>query len=211
MQCTNCGTELQPGATVCPSCEQRVVLTRKAVEPPRRRAAATSATADKPFVPQPADAAIIVDKRAATDRPAWFLPVLAVVIVAAIAAGVWFVSSAMKSSANTPELAATRMMEAYASYDARGMLDNVTRSSLTATDEATFEKQVVDSKVANKGLPVIKDIKVTKVTIDPKDPTKATVQLSEMILDTAKGTYVARTDTLTVLKQSDGRWLVKLF
>lgn len=43
MQCTNCGAELQLGATVCPVCEARVVPTKKSVAPPRKRAVKTAA------------------------------------------------------------------------------------------------------------------------------------------------------------------------
>jgi hypothetical protein len=207
MQCTKCGADLQPGATVCPSCEERVVPTRKSVAAPRARVAAPAASVDVPAASAPAA------KRAprASGRPVWYLPALIAVVVVVIAVSGWVVSSIFTNSGpNTPEAAALRMMQAYASYDARGILDNVTHGSLTATDQATFVQQAADTKTASKGLAAIKDIKVTKVTIDPNNASAATVQLSEMILDAAKGTYAARNETLSLVKQN-GKWLVKLF
>jgi uncharacterized Zn finger protein (UPF0148 family) len=52
MQCTNCGAELQLGATVCPVCEERVVPTRKSVATPRKRTSKRAAPAARVF-PEP--------------------------------------------------------------------------------------------------------------------------------------------------------------
>jgi hypothetical protein len=209
MQCTKCGADLQPGATVCPSCEERVVPTRKSVAAPRKRPAPPVAAAPIAASVAGHDSAAPRAPRA-SGRPAWYLPALIAAVVVVVAISGWVVFSVFNTGANTPEAAALRMMQAYATYDARAILDNVTHTSLTATDQATFEKQAADTKATNKGLAAIKDIKVTKVTIDPKNPNSATVQLSEMILDPLKGTYAARNETLSLVKQS-GKWLVKLF
>jgi uncharacterized membrane protein YvbJ len=178
MQCTNCGADLQPGATVCPSCEQRVTPTKRAAE--------------------------------VHERKPWQSPIIVAITVIFVALLGWAVWTVVNTNTNTPEAAATRMMAAYGAYDAGAILDNVTHSSLTAGDLTAFQKQVVDGKASNKGRPWVKDVKITKSTIDPKDPTSATVQLTEQILDPAKGTYSVRNETLSLVKQS-GKWLVRLF
>jgi DNA-directed RNA polymerase subunit RPC12/RpoP len=191
MQCTNCGAELQAGATVCPSCSQRVVLTKESVAPVKR--------ARRP-----------VGTHGAHERPWWQLPSMIALIVVALAAAGWVVSMVLNTTTNTPDGAATRMMTAYGAYDAQGILDNVTHSSLTPADVSAFRKQVTDGKATNKGLPWVKSVKIVKTTIDPADKNSATVQLTEQILDPAKGTYSTRNETLAVVKQN-GTWLVRLF
>jgi hypothetical protein len=185
MQCANCGAELQPGATVCPSCEQPVVLT--AAKPVARRAVAH-------------------------ERKPWQSPMVVAITVIVIVVSGWVLSMVYNNAVtyNTPAAVATRMMAAYGAYDAATILDNVTHSSLTAGDLTAFQKQVVDGKAANKGLPWVKDVNIITATIDPKDPNSATVQLSEMILDPAKGTYAPRNETLALVKEK-GTWLVRLF
>jgi hypothetical protein len=183
MQCTNCGAELQPGATVCPSCEQRVVATAQA---PAKRTRETRV------------------------RMPWQSPMIVAITVVVIAVTAWAVWTVLNTNNNTPEAAASRMMAAYGAYDAAAILDNVTHNSLTAADLTAFQKQVVDGKAANKGLPWVKDVKIITSTVDPKDPNSATVQLSEMILDPLKGTYSQRNETLALVKMS-GTWLVRLF
>ncbi len=208
MQCAKCGADLQPGATVCPSCETRVVPTRKSVAAPRKRASAPAAPAASPAVP--AVPAASAQRPTSAGRPAWQVPALLAVVAVVVAVSGWVVFSVFNTGANTPEGAALRVMQAYAVYDARGMLNNMTHASLTATDQATFEKQAADTKVANKGVDLLKDIAVTKVTVDPKNPNVATVQLTESILDAKTGKYALRNETLSLVKQ-DGKWLVKLF
>ena len=191
MQCTNCGAELQAGATVCPSCSQRVVLTKEALTP------ATSAR-----------------RRGRTneghERPWWQVPALIALIVVTLAAAGWVVNLVLHTTNNTPDSVALRMMTAYGAYDAQGVLDTATHSSLTPTDVSALKKQFADAKASNKGLPSVKDVKVVKITIDPTDKNSAKVELSELILDPAKGTYSARNETLALVKQN-GTWLVRLF
>jgi len=191
MQCTNCGAELQAGATVCPSCSQRVVLTKESVAPVKR-------------------ARKRADAHDGHERRRWQMPAMILLILVSLAAAGWVVSIVLNTTTNTPDGAATRMMSAYGSYDAQGILDNVTHSSLTPTDIAAFKKQVTDGKASNKGLPWVKDVKIIKTTIDPADKNSATVQLTELILDTAKNTYSTRNETLALVKQN-GTWLVRLF
>jgi uncharacterized membrane protein YvbJ len=186
MQCTNCGAELQAGATVCPSCEHPVVVTKRAAD---RAARATGGD--------------LVPKK-------WQLPALILMALVALGLIWWVVSAVMSTTNNTPAGAATRMMAAYGAYDAQGILDNVTHNSLTPADITAFKKQVTDGKAKNNGKPWVKDVKVVKTTIDPKDASAATVQLTEQILDTAKGTYSARNELLSLTKVK-GVWLVRLY
>jgi hypothetical protein len=132
--------------------------------------------------------------------------IVAVIVVAGV--GAW-VYSASTTGANTPAAAALRMMQAYGNYDAATLLDNATHDSLTPAARTAFEHQYAQAKAASKG-PAVKDITVTDVTIDSKDPSLATVKISEQILDPNTGAYSARTDTLSLVEQS-GRWMVRLF
>lgn len=218
MQCTNCGTQLQPGATVCPNCEQRVVPTRKSVAEPRRRTSpaaaspAAPAPVARPVVSQPADA-VVKDKLTARIpvRGSMRGPVIAAIVLVVVALTAWGVYSVFASVAgNTPDGAALRMMQAYANYDATGILANATHESLNSTDIATFQKQAADTKATNGGKPSLRNIVVVSVKVSPGDPNSATVQLTEQILDPAKGTYSPRNETLSVVKQN-GKWLVRLF
>jgi uncharacterized membrane protein YvbJ len=188
MQCENCGASLTEGASICPECGEPV-----------------SADAGTTVTPAPAPAAALPKS-----RRSWVVAAVAVVAVVVIAIGGYLVIK-QASSGTGPEGAALRMMNAFALYDAQGILDNATHASLNTTDQATFSKQAADSKKNNKGLPAVKNIKVTKVTQASQDATTATVQLSaQWLTDAAKSTYTARTETLTVIKQ-DGKWVVRLF
>jgi hypothetical protein len=218
MQCTNCGTQLQPGATVCPNCEQRVVPTRKSVAEPRKRtspaaaAPAAAVPAARPVVSQPADAGI-KDKLGARIPVRGSLrgPIVAAIVFVIVAVTAWGVFAVFSSVANnTPDGAALRMMQGYAKYDARAILDNATHAGLTATDVATFETHVADTKATNGGKDLLKDIALVSVTKSPADPNTATVKLTEQILDPAKGTYSLRNETLSVVNKN-GKWLVQLF
>jgi hypothetical protein len=220
MQCTNCGAELQPGATVCPSCEVRVVPSKQAVETPRKRAAAQVA---RPAARPAADAAVKAPEppkaRDASEPPAWVKPAVVVLAVLAVAAVAWFLYSILNAGPNTPDGAAVRFMQAYATYDAQGMLDNSTHASFTATDLATFQHDMANAPADAKAHPIYTDIKVSSVTIEPADPSTAIVKLSAMMLNsisappsaapTSTVAYSPRDETLTVVKSSTGKWLVK--
>jgi hypothetical protein len=162
------------------------------------------------FVPQPAEAAVTVGAAPAGFRP-WPLPLLVGAVVVVVAVTGWVVFSVMGGGvANTPEAAALRAMQAYADYDGVAILANVTHASLTATDEAGFVKQAADDKTAANGAPALKDVKVSKATIDPANPDAATVKLTELILDPTTGAYKPRNETLALVKR-DGKWLVLLY
>jgi hypothetical protein len=219
MQCTNCGAELQPGATVCPSCEQKVVPTKLSVAGSRKRAAAAPIPVATPSAP----AATPESGQAATppasprirhsaddERRPWQSPVLVLITVVVLVVTGWVLWAVLGTNTNTPQAAALRMMSAYGAYDAAGILDNVTHSSLTSAEIAAFEKQVTDGKASNQSRPWVKDVVITTSTVDPKDPNSATVQLTEQILDASKGTYSPRNETLALVKQN-GKWLVRLF
>ena len=223
MQCTNCGAELQPGATVCPSCEARVVLNKQAVATPRKRAASP---VPRPAAKPAAGSSVKAPKepkapkvRDGSEPPAWVRPVVFVVVALVIAGGAWFIYSVLNAGPNTPDGAAVRFMQAYAAYDAQGMLDNSTHASFTATDLATFQHDMASAPADAKAHPIYTDIKVSSVTIEPADPNTAVVKISAMMLDTiaaqpsaaatATATYSPRDETLTVVKSSAGKWLVK--
>lgn len=222
MQCTNCGAEIQPGATICPSCEARVVLTKQSVATPRKRAAAPAArpTASKPVVARPAKAPKARKVRDGSEPPAWVRPVVIAVAAVVLAAGAWFLYAILTGGPNTPDAVAVRFLQAYASYDARGMLDNSTHASFTTTDLATFEHQMTGATADEKAHPIYTGIKVTSVTLDPTDPNMAIVKLSAQMLDSVGGSsnattasvtpgaYSPRDETLTVVK-TGGKWLVK--
>lgn len=185
MKCTNCGAPIEEGASVCPACGEPV-------------------SSD---VPVSASVATVGSSK----RPSWLIPVVAVIAVIVIGIGGYLLWSSNTASANTPEAAALRMMNAFATYDGQGVLDNATHASLTATDQVAFKKQAVDAKTKAKNLPAVKNIKVTKVTQDATDTLAATVELSaQWLTDQAKGTYTTRTETLSMVKQS-GKWMVRLF
>lgn len=184
MKCDICGADLPAGATACAECGAAVGTDPSPV--------AAGAGRSKPT------------------RRTWLAVLIAIVALTVIGVGGWMVYARVSAQA-TPEAAALRMMNAFASYDAQGILDNATHSSLTETDVATFIKQAADSKTANKGLPAVKDIKVTKTTLASDDATSATVQLSaNWLTDAATKKYAARDEILTVVKQN-GKWLVRLF
>jgi hypothetical protein len=133
----------------------------------------------------------------------------AVVFVAIVAAGVYLLWP--KGAFSGPEAAATRMLEAYAAYDGAGMLENASHASMTATDIATFEKQVADAKVASGGKPNLTDLAIVKATPVAGDANTVVVQVSaQWLTDPVKGTYTQRTDQMSVVYK-DGKWLVQLF
>jgi hypothetical protein len=148
-------------------------------------------------------------KFAKPGRPSWLIPVVIAVVVVVVAGAGWLVSSGFTAGANTPEAAALRMMQAYGNYDAAALIANSTHSSLTPASQAALVQQYAAAKATAKG-PAIKNVAITKVTVDPKDPTSATVKVSEQALDPNTGKYSGRTDTLSLVEQN-GRWLVRLF
>lgn len=185
MQCQKCGATVADGAATCPACGEPMTG-------PAPMSGSSTARASR--------------------RPAWLIPVIAVVVLAIIAVGAYFLWPKVTGGTQSgPAGAVTRMMGAFAAYDAAGILDNATHASMTATDVAAFTKQAADAKKLAGGKPGLKDLKIVKTTIDAKDKNKAVVQLTaQWLTDQAKGTYVQRTETLTVVLK-DGKWQVQLF
>ncbi len=200
MQCEECGAVSDSGADVCAECGAPVkssagaaasLVSDRVEDSPREGTGSAPAAA-----PRPARSRLVL--------------VAAAIAVLLIAAGGYFVWQGL-SGANTPGAAAVRMLNGLASYDAKAILDNAAHSSLTATAQAEFAQQAADAKKGNKGLIAVKNVAVVKVTIDPKDPNVATVDLSGLWLtETSKPTYTARTETLTLVREN-GTWLVRLF
>jgi len=185
MICEKCGAAAADGAATCPECGEPL------------SSAAPAAVAPVPVA-------------SASKRPAWLVPVVAVLALLVIAAGAYFLVP-RSATASGPAGAAQRMMEAFADYDAEGILDNATHASMTATDVAAFEKQAADAKKLANGKPGLKDLKIVKTTIDKTDKNKAVVELTaQWLTDQAKGTYTQRTETITVIFK-DGKWQVQLF
>jgi len=182
MLCDKCGASIADGVAVCPECGESV---------------APATTLPGTFAAP------------ASKRPAWLVPVIAAVVLVAIAAGAYLLWP--KSATSGPEGAVTRMMQAFAAYDAQGILDNATHASMSTTDVAAFAKQATEAKKLAGDKPGLKDLKIVKTTPDAKDKNTAVVQVSaQWLTDQAKGTYTQRTETLTVVFQ-DGKWQVRLF
>jgi hypothetical protein len=148
-------------------------------------------------------------------------PVVIVLAVLVVAGAALFLRAIVTGPSNTPDAAVMRFMQAYATYDAQGMLDNSTHSSFTTTDLAAFQQDLASVPADVKARPVYTDIKIVSAIIQANDPNIAIVKLSAMMLDnapasssaatsaTAAGTYSPRDETLTVVKSSAGKWLVK--
>lgn len=200
MQCEKCGATVGFGADACAKCGA----------PVERPPGAAAPTFTDPVDEAPVGGGAPVSAPPSPSRPTWLVPVVAAIAVLLIAAGGYFVVKGL-SGANSPGAAAERMMNGLANYDAAAILDNVTHASFTATDKATFTRQSAEAKAGSKGLAYVKNIKVLSVTTDPKNENAATVKLSAEWLDAAKGTYAARTDSLPLEKQKNGKWLVRLF
>jgi hypothetical protein len=185
-----------------------------AVRPAKSAARPVSRSAATPTLPAAvvrtvaSSATWLREKARSSSRRSRLIAAVVVVAIVVVGGG-WWVYSATTTGANTPGAAALRMMQAYGDYDAVGLLANATHAGLTAAAQTAFEQQYASAKAASKG-PAVKDITVTKVTVDPNDPDSATVKISEQMLDPNKGTYSSRTDTLSLVKQN-GRWLVRLF
>lgn len=186
MQCEKCGAAAADGAAVCPECGELLAST-------------------------PVSAPVLSEPPA-SKRPAWLVPVVALLALAVIGVAAYFLwLKPVTTTAAGPAGAATRMMEAFAAYDAEGILDNATHASMSTTDVAAFTKQAADAKKLAAGKPGLKDLEIVETTIDPDDKNTAIVKLSaQWLTDQEKGTYTQRTETLTVIYK-DGKWQVRLF
>jgi zinc-ribbon domain len=192
MRCENCGAAVADDAATCPECGESL----------------SPAAAAHPA----ASAPLKVPGAKGFTRPAWLIPVIAVVVLVAILAGVFFLLVPKLTALGGPEGAVQRMLQAYAVYDGAGMLDNATHASVTTSDVAAFEKQVAAAKTAANDAPNLKNLQIVSTEYpDPKDKNTAVVKVSgEWLTDPAKGTYTQRTETVTVVFR-DGKWQVVLF
>jgi predicted nucleic acid-binding Zn-ribbon protein len=164
--------------------------------------------ADVPVEIPPADEAAAAGEAPSGGGKKWLLVVAGLIVLALLGGGGWYLSQKVTDAAS-PQASAQAMLDAYAAYDAAGILEVATHSTLPADGVKEFETQAAEAKKRAGGKPGVKDIKVGKVTND--SATQATVEVeANWLTDPAKGTYTKRTEKLTIVKQ-DGKWLVKLF
>lgn len=210
MQCKYCGTPLSEDALTCPECGKSTV--GAVVSAPMRIAAPVSS--DPGASARGSASAPTEPRHAPKKRSAWMrwrktlvITVASVVAATLVGTGIYLIWQKGTNSGG-PDTAVLRVMDAFASYDAQGILDNVTHSSLTATDELAYARQAVDQQKASGGQPAVRNIQILHVTQSSPDATSAVVQVQADWL--SSGSYVSRTESLTVVKQ-DGKWLVYLF
>ncbi len=136
------------------------------------------------------------------------LIVLAVVLAgcaAWLAAGVWQRYNATMG----PEGAVRRMLAAYASYDAEGLLDATTHDSVARGDEAAFIAQFEQEKLRSDGKPMVRKTTISNVTPDSTDRALVEVE-AEWLTDVEKGEYTKRNEMVPVVRRN-GVWLVYMF
>lgn len=218
MDCEKCGADLVESAETCPECGEPVAVA-DAAEPVVDSAAAeedvdffAESGKDEPAVDAGTVAADSADGEApaASGRPQWLTALIALAVVVVIGAAGYFGWQAVAGAGNDPGATAKQMLTAYAAYDAQGILAVSEHASLDAAGIKEFETQAADAKKRANGAPGVKDIKVGAVTIDAKDPNKATVEITaKWLTDPAKGTYAEQSQPLQLIKK-DGRWLVSL-
>jgi len=235
MDCEKCGAEVLEGADTCPECgepigapdQASVDVTDAAVDPVEpldgsapESGAETETVAEAETVSEAGtdgELETVAEPEETEEAPRksrWIAWAIVVAVIAVLGVGGYFAYTAGLFGAltgNDPGSAATRMLKAYAAYDAQGILDNSTHASLQADGIKEFRTQAVDAKKRANGKPGVKDIRVVSVTIDAKDPNKATVEISgSWLIDPATGEYKAQTQKLQMVKEN-GKWLVKLF
>jgi hypothetical protein len=187
MDCEECGAVVPEGATTCPECGVPV-----SDSPTTVSTGPTEPTA-----------------KSAGGMNKWLIVGIAVVLVVLIGAGAWYFMSSGAIGGGDPKTAATKMMTAYAAYDAKGILEVSTHASLDATGTKSFEDAATQAKTRAAGKAGVKDFKVDSV--DQSGDQTATVTITgQWLTDPAKGTYTKRTEKLGLVKQS-GKWLVQLF
>jgi hypothetical protein len=209
MDCEKCGAQVEESAESCTECGEPVVAVAEteAVAEPISEFASDATSAEEP--PAEPDSAV---EPPAADKPSGgnrrMLMIAAAVVVLALAGGgAWFVTNRV-ASASSPEAAARKMLEAYAVYDAKGILDVATHDTMAAADITQFEKQAADAKTTAKGAASLKNIVIGKSSVAATD--KVSVEVTAEWLDPATGKYASRTEKLVVVKK-DGKWLVELF
>jgi RNA polymerase subunit RPABC4/transcription elongation factor Spt4 len=221
MDCEKCGAEIVEGAETCPECGEPAVAAAETDAVDETAAEETDVAdetaAEEPVFDAPADEPAEAAS-SALEPPVAVTPasggsstlmkvVIGLVVVAIIAGGAWFVTSRV-SSASSPEAAAKAMLEAYAKYDAKGILDAATHDTMKAEDITAFEKQAAEAKTTAKGAASLKNIVVGKSSVTATD--KVSVDVTAEWLDPATGKYDKRTEKLILVNKA-GKWLVELF
>jgi hypothetical protein len=209
MDCEKCGAAIEESAESCAECGEAIAVAADAetVSEPTSEFASDSAPVDEP-APKPDSAVEPPVALEPKGNRRLLLIAAAVVLVAAIAGGAWFVTNRV-ASASSPEAAARKMLEAYAVYDAKGILDVATHDTMAAADITQFEKQAADAKTTAKGAASLKNIVIGQSSVAATD--KVSVDVTAEWLDPATGKYTKRTEKLIVVKNKDGKWLVELF
>jgi len=213
MDCEKCGAEVTEAADTCPECGEPL-----AAETPDTFADAAAPAADQDTPPTADEPDAGEDaKPGSLNKKAGLIALVGLLVVVALAAVALFVPIGGASlyskmtNVNDPATVAKRMLDAYAKYDAAGILATTNSSAMAAADKQTFEDEAGKAKERAKGKDGVKDYKVGTVTIDPKDPTKAMVEVTGMWLqDPEKGEYAQRTDQLPMIQQG-GKWVVQIF
>jgi len=210
MDCEKCGAEIVEGAETCPECGEPAVAVADTAFVDETPVDDTVAEAP---ADEPADAAPAALEPPTAVTPAsggkrtLMMVVVGLVVIAAIAGAAWFITNRV-SAASSPEAAAKAMLEAYAKYDAKGILDSATHDTMKAEDITAFEKQAADAKKTAKDAPSLKNIVIGKSSVTATD--KVSVDVTAEWLDPATGKYTKRTEKLIVVNKS-GKWLVELF
>jgi hypothetical protein len=244
MDCEKCGAAITEGADTCPECGEPVAAAtdesdaffaegQPAPEADQEDASEPAVAGDGETPSEeaedvPADeAAIEPGEEAPKKRKWWLVAVVSVLVAAVLAAGgfyLWTSGILGPLVGNDPQHAATRMLAAYANYDAQGILDNATHATLPPEGVAAFIKDAATAKTESAGKPMLKDTKIDKVTYDAKDPSKATVDITaNWLVDPAKGDYQKQSKQLQMTKENTdvrlfgltlwkaGKWLVVLY
>jgi hypothetical protein len=217
MDCEKCGASVPENADTCPECGEPVASEIDLDWEDTPAAAASVDAADQAPDPAPDEVADAAPEEDAPEEPSekpgmpgWMGALILLLIVVLIGAGGYFGWQYIQNQTNNPSAVVTRMLDAYAKYDAQGILDNSTQGSFVTSDTAAFTQQAEAAKTSAGGKPGVKDVKILTVTIDPKNPDAATVQISGSWLDSTSGAYTPSTQTINVVREN-GRWLVKLF
>jgi hypothetical protein len=193
MDCDKCGAVVPEGATTCPECGVPVADT----------------PASSSDTPAPSNGVTATETTPAGGKKTLLYAVVAAVVVILLAVGGWFLLKGGGVGGSDPKSVATKMLTAYAAYDAQGILDVSTHGSLDATGTRSFKDAAAAAKTRANGKPGVKDFTVDKV--EQSGDQTATVTISGQWLTVpAKGTYAKKTEKLGLVKQN-GAWLVQLF
>ncbi len=187
MDCEKCGAAVPEDATTCPECGGPVSDHPTTISTDKTPPAATSGG----------------------PMNKWLIVGIAAVLVILIGGGAWYLMQSGTIGGGDPKAVATKMMTAYAAYDAKGILDVSTHGSLDATGTKSFEDAATQAKTRASGKPGVKDFTVDKVE-QSGDQTATVTITGQWLTDPAKGAYTKRTEKLGLVKQS-GKWLVQLF